>query len=190
MTSSRDGDPTLVSADARHEGFHVRSRFAAVPSDAARANWLRLRVILPSMSRMAIPVLPSLAVGLLAFSPTASVNCCKLDWPGLLCCSPSLASLLAVFESSVDAAEFRHTHTAEIQAVLGPGFMLHDDNAGHFPNAPARQRDAAPTRHHPVGQSLRRPSEEGAACQLMEAGYRVSTGRSVFFIWRDDRLCW
>jgi hypothetical protein len=75
--------------------------------------------------------------------------------------------------------------TREIQALLGPGFTLHDDNAGHF--LEVLRRASATLRRRNITQLANRfegPSDDGRSMQLIEAGYRFSTGRYAFFIWQ------
>jgi hypothetical protein len=75
--------------------------------------------------------------------------------------------------------------TGEIQAVLGPGFTLHDDNAGHFLDV--LRRTSATLRRRNIIQMANRfegPSQDGRSMQLMEVCYRFSSGHYAFFIWQ------
>jgi hypothetical protein len=75
--------------------------------------------------------------------------------------------------------------TREIQALLGPGFTLHDENAGHF--LEALRRASATLRRRNIIQMANRfqgPSQDGRTMQLMEACYRFSSRHYAFFIWQ------
>ena len=111
----------------------LKVRFPACLVRATGANWLACGRITCRTCRawrfLSCLGSPS---GFSLFSPTASVNCCKLDWPGWLCCSASPASFYWLYLNRRSMRRISAERTREIEALLGPGFTLHDDNAGHF----------------------------------------------------------
>ena len=134
------------------------------------------------MPRMAIPCW--LAVGLLALTyRQRELLQAGLAGAALLFCFAGFVYWL--YRSRRSMRRLSAERTREIQALLGPGFTLHDDNAGHF--LEVLRRTSATLRRRDITQLANRfegPSEDGRSMQLMEAGYRVSTGRSVFYIWQ------
>jgi len=137
------------------------------------------------MSRMAIPVLPWLAVWLLTFLTYRQRELLQAGLAGaaLLLGLAGFGYWLYLSRRSMQRSSA--IRTREIQAVLGPGFTLHDDNAGHF--LEVLRRASATLRRRNITQLANRfegPSEDGRSMQLMEAGYRVSMGRTSFFIWQ------
>jgi len=134
---------------------------------------------------MAIPALPWPAFWLLTFLTYRQRELLYAGLAGaaLLLCFAGFVYWLYLNRRSMQRSSAKRTR--EIQAVLGPGFTLHDDNAGDF--LEVLRRTSATLRRRDITQLANRfqgPSEEGRSLQLMEAGYRVSTGRSVFFIWQ------
>ena len=137
------------------------------------------------MSRMAIPVLPLLAVWLLAFLTYRQRELLQAGLAGaaLLLCFADFGYWLYLSRRSMQRSSA--VRTREIQAVLGPGFTLHDDNAGHF--LEVLRRASATLRRRNLIQMANRfegPSQDGRSMQLMEACYRLSSGHYAFFIWQ------
>jgi len=134
---------------------------------------------------MALPVPPLLAVGLLTFLTYRQRELLQAGLAGLalLLCFAGFVYWLYFNRRSMRRISAERTR--EIQALLGPEFTLRDDNAGHF--LEVLRRTSATLRRRDITQLanlFEGPSEDGRSLQLMEAGYRVSTGRSVFYIWQ------
>ncbi len=137
------------------------------------------------MSRMAISVLPWLAVWLLTFLTYRQRELLYAGLAGAALLLGLVGFGYWLYLSRRSMQRSSAIRTREIQAVLGPGFTLHDDNPGHF--LEVLRRTSVTLRRRDITQLATRyegPSEGGRSMQLMEAGYRVSTGRSVFYIWQ------
>jgi hypothetical protein len=135
------------------------------------------------MSRMAIP--RWLAVWLLTFLTYRQRELLQagLAVVALLLCFAGFVYWLYLNRRSMRRISAERTR--EIQAALGPGFTLHDDNAGHFLDV--LRRTSATLRRRNITQIANRfegPSDEGRSLQLMEACYRFSSGHYAFFLWQ------
>jgi hypothetical protein len=129
------------------------------------------------MSRMAIPVLPSLAVGLLAFLTYRQRELLHAGVAGAALLLGLVGFGYWLYLSRRSMQRTSAIRTREIQALLGPGFTLHDDNAGHF--LEVLRRTSATLRRRNIIQMANRfegPSGDGRSMQLMEACYRFSSG--------------